>query len=289
MKKYKKCESVFFFIHYFSRQEGEDDFRELVHHGDHCLPVAESLRSFLVIIGTEEWGIDDSSLSHYVGIFSETPVAVFGYMPFAIAFSRLIDGRIGAHVCYEFLVGCESGDVLDLGHEMGCRDFAYARDGLEDFHLLFMYCLLMLYESLCEGFVPLLKVQYLLSAVIHEVGVPRYPYAPDCIALYVLGGCLEGSSSAAGKSGDKLLIGSGKNLVRRGELRKEAEHGGCKHIDSKDFRLGEGKVALELCLCPGDVLGNFLSSSCDVPPPHHPWRASPYGVYRNWQGRILQY
>ena len=261
MRKARKCESGFFFIHFSFCQEGEDDLRELVHHGDHSLPVAESFTSLPVIISTEEGGIDDCSLSHYIGVFPEAPVAVFGNMASTMAFSGLVYGRIGSHVCNELLVGCESGDVLNLCHEMGCCDFTYARDGLEYLHLLLVYFLFMLYESLCECFVSLLKVQYLLSAVLHEIGVSRYSYASDGIALYILSGCLNGSSSAAGKSSDKLLIGSGKDLVRRGEKGKEAEHGRCKHINGKDFRPCESKIAFELCLCSGDVLCHFLPSS----------------------------
>ena len=186
MRKYKKYESGFLLIHFSSCQEGEDDLRELVHHGNHSLPMAESFTSLLVIVGTEERGIDDGSLGHYVDILPEAPVAVLGDMTFSAAFSRLVDRRIGTNVCDELLVGCESGDVLDLCHEMGCSDFAHARDGLEYLHLLLMNLLLMFYKSLCKDFVPLLKVQYLLSAVLHEVGVPRHSYASDGIALDIL-------------------------------------------------------------------------------------------------------
>ena len=259
MRKYKKCESVFF-IHYSSRQEGEDDFCELVHHGDQRPPVAESMLSLLVIIGTEEGGIDDSSLSHYVRIFSEAPVAVFGYVPFAIAFSGLIDGRIGAHVCDEILVGGESGDVLDLGHEMGCRNLPDSRDGLEDFHLL-----LMLYKSLCEGFVPLLKEEDLLCPVLHEFGVPRYSYASDGIVLDVLHGDGEIVALPLREGTCKLSVVSGEDLIWRGEGGEEGEHGGCKHIDSKDFRPGQSEVALELGLNSCYILNDFLPSSCGVP------------------------
>ena len=126
MRKYRKYESGFFLIHFSSCQEDEDDLREFVHHGDHSLPVAESLLSLLVIVGTEEGRIDDSSLSHYISVFPEAPVAMLGDMTFAVAFSGLVDGRIRADVCDELLVGCESGDVLDLCHEMGCRDASEA-------------------------------------------------------------------------------------------------------------------------------------------------------------------
>ena len=171
MRKYRKQESGFILIHFSSCQEGEDDLRELVHHGDHSLPVAESLLSLLVIVGTEERGIHYGSLGHYVDILSEAPVAMLGDVATAMAFSRLVDGGIGAHVCDELLVGCESGDVLDLCHEMGCCDFTYARDGLEYLYLLLVYFLFMLYESLCKCFVSLPKIQYLLSAVLYEVSI----------------------------------------------------------------------------------------------------------------------
>ena len=90
MRKARKCESGFFFIHFSFCQEGEDDLRELVHHGDHSLPVAESFTSLPVIISTEEGGIDDCSLSHYIGVFPEAPVAVFGNMASTMAFSGLV-------------------------------------------------------------------------------------------------------------------------------------------------------------------------------------------------------
>ena len=261
MRKARKCESGFFFIHFSFCQEGEDDLRELVHHGDHSLPVAESFTSLPVIISTEEGGIDDCSLSHYIGVFPEAPVAVFGNMASTMAFSGLVYGRIGSHVCNELLVGCESGDVLNFCHEVSSGYLTDTGYGLKDFQLFCMYILLMINKGLCECFVSLLKVQYLLSAVLHEIGVSRYSYASDGIALYILSGCLNGSSSAAGKSSDKLLIGSGKDLVRRWEKGKEAEHGRCKHINGKDFRPCESKIAFELCLCSGDVLCHFLPSS----------------------------
>ena len=141
MRKYRKQESGFILIHFSSCQEGEDDLRELVHHGDHSFPVAESLLSLLVIVGTEERGIHYGSLGHYVDILSEAPVAMLGDVATAMAFSGLVDGRIGTHVCDELLVGCESGDVLDLCHEMGCCDFTDSRDGLEYLHLLLVYFL----------------------------------------------------------------------------------------------------------------------------------------------------
>ena len=75
MRKYRKQESGFILIHFSSCQEGKDDLRELVHHGDHSLPVAESLLSLLVIVGTEERGIDDCPLRHYVGIFPEASIS----------------------------------------------------------------------------------------------------------------------------------------------------------------------------------------------------------------------
>ena len=81
MRKYRKHESGFFLIHFSSCQEGEDDLHELVHHGDHSLPVAESLLFLLVIVGTEERGIHDGSLGHYVDILPEAPVAVLGDVP----------------------------------------------------------------------------------------------------------------------------------------------------------------------------------------------------------------
>ena len=265
MRKYKKSESGFFFIHFSSRQEGEDDLREFVHHGDHRLPVAETLSSLLVIVGTEEGRIYDGFLSHDVDIFSEASISMLGDMATAMAFSRLVDGRVGAHVCDEFLVGCESGDVLDLGHEMGCGDFTYAGDGLEDFHLLRMYILLMFHKSLCEGFVPLLKEEDLLGAVLHEAGVPGYSYASGGIALDVLHGEGEIASLLQHEGTCKLSVISGEDLIWRGEGGEKGEHGGCKYVNGKDFRPGEGKIALELCLRPGDVLSNLLSSSCDVP------------------------
>ena len=155
MRKYRKYESGFFLIHFSSCQEDEDDLREFVHHGDHSLPVAESLLSLLIIVGTEKRRIDDSSLSHYIGVFPEAPVAMLGDMTFAAAFSGLVDGRIRADVCDELLVGCESGDVLNLSHEMGCGDLPDSWNGLEYLHLLLVCFLLMLYESLCECFVAL--------------------------------------------------------------------------------------------------------------------------------------
>ena len=264
MRKYKKCESGFFFIHFSSRQEGEDDLRELVHYGDHSLPVAETLRSLLVIVGTEKGRIYDGFLSHDVDIFSEASISMLGDMATAMAFSRLVDGRIGAHVCDELLVGGESGDVLNFGHEMGCCNLPDSWDGLEDFHLLFMYCLLMRYKSLCESFVPLLKVKYLLGAVLHKVGVSRYSYASGGIAPDVLYGDGEIAALLLHEGTCKLSVISGENLIWRGEGGEKGEHGGCKYINSKDFRPGEGKIALELCLRLGDVLSNFLSSSCDV-------------------------
>ena len=264
MRKYRKQESGFFFIHISSCQEGEDNLRELVHHSNHSLPVAESLLSLLVIVGTEERGIHDGSLGHYVDIFSEAPVSMLGNMATIMAFSGLVYGRIGTHVCNEFLVGCESGDVLDLCHEMSGSDLSDAGYGLEDFQFFCMNLILMFYKSLCKSLVPLFKEEDLLCTVLHKIGVSSHSYASDGIALYILSRCLKGSSSAAGKSSDKLPIGSGKNLIRRGEPGEKTEHGVCKYINSKDFRPSESKVALELCLCPGDVLSNFLPSSCDV-------------------------
>ena len=261
MRKARKCESGFFFIHFSSCQKGEDDLRELVHHGDHSFPVAESLLSLLVIVGTEERGIHYGSLGHYVDILSEAPVAMLGDVATAMAFSGLVDGRIGTHVCDELLVGCESGDVLDLCHEMGCCDFTDSRDGLEYLHLLLVYFLFMLYESLCECFVSLLKVQYLLSAVLHEVSIPRHSYASDGIALDVLHGDGKIAALLLYEGIHKLRVISGKDLIWRGKKGKEAEHGRCKHINGKDFRPRESKIALQLCLCPGDILSNFLPSS----------------------------
>ena len=264
MRKAKKCESGFFLIHFSSCQEGEDDLRELVHHGDHSLPVAESLLSLLVIVGTEERGIHDGSLGHYVDILPEAPVAMLCDMAAAMAFPGLVYGRIGAHVCDELLVGCESGDVLDLSHEMGCRDLTDSRDGLEYLHLLLMHFLFMFYESLCECFVSLLKVQYLLSAVLHEVSIPRHSYASDGIALDVIHGDGKIAALLLYEGIHKLRVISGKDLIWRGKKGKEAEHGRCKHINGKDFGPCEGKIALQLRLCPGYVLCNFLPSSCDV-------------------------
>ena len=261
MRKYRKQESGFILIHFSSCQEGEDDLRELVHHGDHSLPVAESLLSLLVIVGTEERGIHDGSLGHYVDILPEAPVAMLGDVATAMAFSGLVDGRVGAHVRDELLVGCEPGDVFNLCHEMGCCDFTYARDGLEYLHLLLVHFLFMLYESLCECFVSLLKVQYLPSAVLHEVSIPRHSYASDGIALDVLHGDGKRAALLLNEGIHKLRVISGKDLIWRGEEGKKAEHGRCEHINGKDFGPCEGKIALQLCLGSGDVLRHFLPSS----------------------------
>lgn len=262
MRNRKEFKSGLFLVHFSSGQEGEDDLRELVHHGDHCLPVAETFISLLVIIGTKERRPDDGFLGHDVDILPKTPVSVLCYMALAEALAGLVDGRIGTHICDELLVGCEPGDVLYLSHEVSRGYLSDSRNGLEYLQLLRMHLLLMLYKGICESFVSLFKILYLLCAVPDEVSVSIDSYASYGIALDVLHGDGEITSLILNESIHKLCIISGKDLIRRCKDREKGEHGRCKYIDSKDFRPCNGKIALELGLGPGYVLGNFLPSSC---------------------------
>ena len=265
MRNHRKQESDIFLIHFSSCQKGEDDLRELVHHGDHCLSMAEAFIPLLVVIGTEEKGIDDGPLSHDVDILTKAPVSVLCYMALAETLSGLVDGRIGAHIGDELLVGCEPGDVLYLCHEVRSGYLSAPRYGLEYLQLLCMHLPLMLYKGISESFVSLLKIQYLLCAVLDEIGVSRDSDAAYGIALDVLHGDGETASLILCESINKFCVISGKDLVWRCKGREKGEHGRCKYIDSKDFRPCNGKVALELCLGSGYILSHFLSSSCYAP------------------------
>ncbi len=80
MRNRKENKSGLFLVHFSSGKEGEDDLRELVHHGDHCLPMAETFIPLLVIISTEERRPDDGFLGHDVDILPEAPVPVLCYI-----------------------------------------------------------------------------------------------------------------------------------------------------------------------------------------------------------------
>ena len=265
MRNRKEIKSGLFLVHFSSGKEGEDDLRELVHHGDHRLPMAEPLIPLLVVIGTEEGGIDDGFLGHDVDILPEAPVPVFCYMALAEAFAGLVDGRVRTHVGDELLVGCEPGDVLDFRHEVCSGYLSDTRNRCQDFQLLPMYFLLMLHEGLCKCLVAVLQEEDLLCAVLHEVGVSGNSDAAYGIALDVLHGDGEVAPPVEDEGIGKIHVISGKDLVRRCEPGEEGEHGGCKHIHRKDFRPCDGEVALELGLGPGYVLGDLLPPPCYAP------------------------
>ena len=245
-------------------EHGEKRLDELVHQGDHCLPMGESLISLLVVEGLEVGVAADESHSHKVEVLAQGGIAMLGDpSPFGDC-PRLVDPRVCATEGNEILVPLEAVDGANLGKEVGGGGFPYTVDAGDDVHLL----TLRLPDDGNQLFGEPVELAVQEQEALSTVGDKRAVRGQsDRIGgkFPQLGNSERDASSPLSLEGLlQLLVGGFLNGGRTWKATQQPEHSHSKYIKGKDFRECYGKVRFQLGLGLGNLLGYLLPSSCDA-------------------------